>query len=358
MKFFLPSCLLIFFGLLFCGCILPQPDHVPSRPINSNLSVNVSTNTFVPLIPFDSSCKSCQYLNKDGICTNYDCCFDSDCSAGYECTSNRCIPISVADTKNSTPIADSKDNSTLMPASNFSTISSCINLSVSGPPTEKLNIIFVPSRYYTDLSQFLIDANLFRSTLLNFSFYANNSAKMNFFALSEADSGDGCMTVSGTPSCNISNVKSHAHRACSYSQERGDQLVVLFDNSAVNTSYARGEVDDDIVFIGSYGSSVFVHEFSHSFGNLADTYEGYWNNTANPIAANCASEVPGFTCEEKWGDLIGTGEGDNRVGCFRNCHAENWFRPTSGGDIMYNAYDLFYDPVSLRHMERMMSGYR
>ncbi|HSB47055.1 MAG TPA: hypothetical protein VLD37_03510, partial [Candidatus Bilamarchaeum sp.] len=72
---------------------------------------------------------------------------------------------------------------------------------------------------------------------------------------------------------------------------------------------------------------------------------------------NCASATPGFTCADKWGDLIGTGSGDQLVGCYANCDAENWYRPTLGGDIMRNLGYDFYDPVSLRHMQALMDRF-
>ncbi|MEW6722066.1 MAG: hypothetical protein AB1324_02300, partial [Candidatus Micrarchaeota archaeon] len=233
----------------------------------------------------------------------------------------------------------------------------CNALLQKGPMEGKLNIVFVPSHHYTDMSKFANDLPAFRDALLSFPFYADNSGKINFFFLAKTDPEDGCeLAGNTTPYCPFDKIRSLAS-ACNYSQSRGDQLVVVFDNGAVSTPYARGESGEDILFIGSGSPSAFVHEFSHSFGDLGDTYDGSWNNTAEPGYPNCASMTPGYTCEDKWGDLIGTGSGDQLVGCYQNCHAENWYRPTMGGDVMRDLSKNFYDPVSLRHMEQKMAPY-
>ncbi len=234
---------------------------------------------------------------------------------------------------------------------------SCNWLQESGSMEKKLNVIFLPSHHYSDMGQFASDSAKFMDALFDFPFYYSHSEKINLMLMAKTSDSDGCYLAGNTtPACNISAMRSLA-ADCGFSQARGDQLVVLFDNGAVPTPYARGEDKDDILFIGSHSSSIFVHEFSHSFGDLGDTYDGHWNNTIDPEYPNCASDTPGYTCEDKWGDLIGTGSGDQLVGCFQNCHAENWYRPTQGGDIMRDASRDFYDQVALAHMESLMSKY-
>jgi len=233
----------------------------------------------------------------------------------------------------------------------------CNALDQNGPMDEKLNIIFVPSHHYTDMSDFASDVPAFRNALRDFPFFDDNEDKINFFFLASTSASDGCYLAGNTtPACNITAVRTIAS-ACSYDRSRDDQIVVVFDNDEVATPYARGEVGEDILFIGSDSHSVFAHEFSHSFGDLGDTYDGYWNNTVDSAYPNCASSTPGFTCADKWGDLIGTGSGDQLVGCYQNCHAENWYRPTLGGDVMRNLGYDFYDPVALRHMQQKMNQF-
>ncbi|HSB46369.1 MAG TPA: hypothetical protein VLD37_00005, partial [Candidatus Bilamarchaeum sp.] len=206
----------------------------------------------------------------------------------------------------------------------------CNTLNSSGPMANKLNIIFIPSHQYSDMSDFAHDVPAFRDSLLSMPFYSASREKLNFFFLADERDDDGCEILGNTtPACNMTLMRDFAS-GCSFDASRGDQLVVIFDNRAVATPYARGEIGQGILFIGSDSAGIFPHEFSHSFGGLADTYDGYWNNTAEPSSPNCASATPGFTCADKWGDLIGTGSGDQLVGCYANCDAENWYRPTLG----------------------------
>lgn len=243
------------------------------------------------------------------------------------------------------------------PANITFTAGGCNMLLDSGPMEGKLNIIFLPSHHYSSMADFASDVPSFRDSLLAFPFYGSNQDKINMMYLAGTGASDGCgLAGNTTPFCDVSAMRSLAS-ACNYSQSRGDQLVVLFDNRVIGTPFARGEGDDDILFIGSSASGIFAHEFSHSFGDLGDTYDGSWNNTADPAYPNCASDAPGFSCADKWGDLIGTGSGDQLVGCYANCHAQNWYRPTLGGDVMRDLSKDFYDPVSLRHMNALMSRY-
>ncbi|MFH0884697.1 MAG: hypothetical protein V1861_03225 [Candidatus Micrarchaeota archaeon] len=233
----------------------------------------------------------------------------------------------------------------------------CNDLQRNGDMEDKLNVILLPSHHYSNMTKFAYDAAGFREALFEFPFYEENRAKINIFFMAETSPSDGCeLAGNTTPWCNITAMRSLASD-CGYDQERGDQLVVLFDDSVVSAPYARGEDADNILFIGSDAKGIFVHEFSHSFGDLGDTYDGSWNNTIDPPYPNCASDTPGFTCSDKWGDLIGTGSGDQLVGCYQNCHAENWYRPTLAGDVMRDSSKKFYDPVALKHIEQLMAEY-
>jgi hypothetical protein len=244
-----------------------------------------------------------------------------------------------------------------LPPSINLTEGACNAIFPSGAMGDKLNIVFLPSHHYSNMSKFAEDTLLFKDALFDFPFYEENSGKINMFLMAGTSGTDGCELAGGTtPYCNITAMRALAS-GCSFDQGRGDQLVVIFDNDAVSTPYARGEGPDDILFIGSGASSIFVHEFSHSFGDLGDTYDGSWNNTVDPEYPNCASMSPGYTCEDKWGGLMGYGSGDQLVGCYQNCHAENWYRPTLGGDVMRDSSKTFYDPVSLQHMLGLMNMY-
>jgi hypothetical protein len=221
--------------------------------------------------------------------------------------------------------------SALRPPSEISfTPGACNTLVQSGPAEDKLNIYFIPTHHYTDMASFADDIPAFRDALFAFPFYEENKEKINIFFLASASESDGCeLAGNTTPYCPFDNVRALAESGCSYDRSRGDQIVVLFDNDVIPTPYARGESWEDIVFIGSDSSSVFVHEFSHAFGDLGDTYDGSWDNTADPQYPNCASDAPGFTCADKWGDLIGTLSNGQLVGCYQNCHAENCTGPLS-----------------------------
>lgn len=233
----------------------------------------------------------------------------------------------------------------------------CTEVQVSGAMQQKLNIVFVPSHHYgSRVDDFLSDAVTFKNSFLHFPFYAFYERRINFFAARSVDEADVCVVDGITPHCDADRIWRRV-RSCGFSEAHGDQVVVLFDDSQIMPRDARGKYSQNIVYVSSGWESVFVHEFSHSFGDLADAYDQPFANTVPPSSPNCASDDPGFTCQDKWGDLIGLDFGDGPIGCYQNCGASNWYRPTLDGDVMRNSTRTHYDAVSLRWMHSLMSRY-
>jgi hypothetical protein len=145
-------------------------------------------------------------------------------------------------------------------------------------------------------------------------------------------------------------------RGTSIEEKRGNLLSYEAEVSWVNMA------------IG--GEGAFVHEFGHAFGHLGDEYGGNWVNTARPEYPNVAEQVPGYACQDKWGDMLDlafhphpdlghlAGQYTGQIGCFANAHALNWYKPTDHACLMNQCGSEWpFCPVCHRHLEKLMHRY-
>lgn len=156
-------------------------------------------------------------------------------------------------------------------------------------------------------------------------------------------------------------------KAAGFKPENSDIIVFCIgDKDQGNT---RGE--PGFVQMAKDMGWYFVHEFSHSFGRLADEYPRTTRNTAPPDSPNVAEEKrPGYTCKDKWADMFGlivhahpdvsnqTGHYQAKIGCHKNAGAVNWYKPTEKYCIMsQQGPEWPYCPVCQRHVEKLMHRY-
>ncbi|NOZ00192.1 MAG: hypothetical protein GXP40_13485 [Chloroflexi bacterium] len=157
------------------------------------------------------------------------------------------------------------------------------------------------------------------------------------------------------------------NKAQGFNSDNSD--VIVFCIGEKDQGNTRGE--PNFVQMARDMHRYFIHEFSHSFGGLADEYPRTTRNTAPPVSPNVAEEKrPGYTCKDKWGDMFGlvvhahpdvssrTGQYQAKVGCYQNAAATNWYKPTEKYCVMsQQGPEWPYCPVCQRHLEKLMHRY-
>ncbi|MBS3067880.1 hypothetical protein J4450_04205 [Candidatus Micrarchaeota archaeon] len=101
---------------------------------------------------------------------------------------------------------------------------------------------------------------------------------------------------------------------------------------------------------------VFIHEFGHSFGGLADEYAPAWQKRepAEGLSRypNCAPDLE--TAKRWWSDLEGQGEGDLKIGYFPGCSfVGEYFKPTKSSFMSASIMQGF-GPVNERHLLELL----
>jgi len=113
------------------------------------------------------------------------------------------------------------------------------------------------------------------------------------------------------------------------------------------------------VSFGDYDSNylVAIHEFGHSFGDLADEYFGS-GGVDNPHGGNCAGTIA--EAKQLWGDLEGQGNGNMTVGYFKGCsYVDNNFRPTEDSLMRHSQNkDLTFGLVNERILTKKLDQYK
>ena len=171
--------------------------------------------------------------------------------------------------------------------------------------------------------------------------------------INEPDPNDGCDGVN--PSCYPkTRVLDMAKQCPGFDYGNNDQTIVVFNSRVVSSNYAVASALHKLVYMPISHYYAMIHEFGHSFGNFGDEY--YNNQVINydPLFPNCAGSGAGFTCNDKWGDLIGQGG----VDCFAGCGVSNWYRPTDGGSVMKSPLLDHFCLVGKRHVDYLLNLYK
>ncbi len=104
-----------------------------------------------------------------------------------------------------------------------------------------------------------------------------------------------------------------------------------------------------------YSIKTLIHELGHSFGGLRDEYTQI-NGTSAPGYPNCAPSLE--KAQEWWGDLVGQGEAQLKVGYFKGCSYNNSnYRPTNSSIMRGSVVDLDYGPVNERRLSERLAEY-
>lgn len=213
-----------------------------------------------------------------------------------------------------------------------------------GEPEEKVNLIFVPANYNGDTDLFMQDACDMSDKIASGDFFGDHLNEMNTYSIIE-ELGD-CLLEYDlvTPACDDYLLKTRLTERIDFFDENRDVPIVIFNEEDIKNKGDHGVVKVE----RECSSNLVVHELGHAFSDLMDEeVKADVDAEVVPYGVNCAMDVPGYTCEEKWGDIGG-------VGCYEGCNMANWFRPTDHSCIMNGAdYDKFC-PVCRGHMEEVL----
>ncbi|MBU0613418.1 M64 family metallopeptidase [Patescibacteria group bacterium] len=232
----------------------------------------------------------------------------------------------------------------------------CTRLQHSGDPTNRLDIVFVPVHQYGEVgsdSKFAQDVSIFIQEFKDFPQMSDNMDKMNFYRIDSLNFSDGCMAYQQNPVCDRDMIIDIVSQCPGFNLDNNDQIVILFDQETVPVSYSRAEPDYNMAYLQSSAPYLMMHEFGHSFAGLGDEYNSGYPASVDPWFPNCASETPGFTCDDKWGSQM-----DSTVGCYEVCGATNWYRPTFSDSVMKNVFLDHFCPISTEVVDRLLSIYR
>jgi hypothetical protein len=233
----------------------------------------------------------------------------------------------------------------------------CVPLLYNGHPSSKLDVIFVAQHQYPATgagSKFASDVDALLQRFYDFPQFAANISRFNFWRVDATVPDDSCEEYVYNPICwDIQKVRDIADNCIDFDWTL-DRIIVVFNADSAVYNYGRGDFDQRAAFMPSNAASIMIHEFGHAFADLGDEYDSAFPAQVEPHYVNIASLTPGWTCQDKWGDLIGT----NGVGCFQNAGATNWYRPTQNDCIMRISSLDHYCPVCGREVDRLLRNYR
>lgn len=190
----------------------------------------------------------------------------------------------------------------------------CVSLIYNGDPDNKIDLVFL-GQNYNDVKEFIpaVD-DYIQNVFLITEPFRTNAERFNFYRIDDF-SDLICKTDEGYIFCNEYAVKQHASNCPQdyiivlMKRAKAVDLVAPLRSSAYNNIMNLNTADDNFVIL---------HEFGHTFANLADEYvdDTYYANFNEKEYENCADN----TCS-KWKSLAGTG-------CFKGCSLSSFYRAT------------------------------
>lgn len=226
----------------------------------------------------------------------------------------------------------------------FSISKSGCEIIEGNPKPDSIDILILPSGYgQGDYNEFKEDSKkilLSENSILTKEPYLSNKDKLVFTIINSTKDfkcSVGCKNVPTLICCDDKTIYDEASK-CHY-----DSFIVLLKNDGYcgsAASYAK-------ICAKNPGSSIFLmHEFGHSFADLADeyVYSDFFNYTIEDSEKeNCAKE--GCT---KWNGM--------NVGCFKGCTYSNMYRPVEKNSVMLDLYPE-YDLVSQEQINTTINDY-
>ncbi len=248
---------------------------------------------------------------------------------------------------------------------------SATQLHAATEPGAPLRIVFVPSHHYGQVgpgSDFAKRVDKMWGLFKNHVFFRRYLSRISAWridAIRQNDMNPNSPDLFGNDAVILKWVQSEVS---GFDPKKGD--VFVFCVGLRENGNVRSDQNPPQVTMAFGGEASIVHELGHAIGNLGDEYGGNWVNQAHPEHANVAENAPGYTCQEKWGDMMGlvvhahpalpqiANNYPTKIGCFANAHALNWYKPTDHHCLMNQCGSEWpFCPVCQRRLEKVMHRY-
>ncbi len=207
-----------------------------------------------------------------------------------------------------------KGDKTIVTALNYSEQEiDCITVLYNGNPDDKVDVVFLGNEY-KELGDFTEDINNYiNNIIIKTNPFDTNKNKFNFYRIDKFQDL-GC-EISSYIICNQYKAKQLASNC------PNDYIFIITDIGKIRdfVKPIRSSAFSDIAHINAADNEfVLLHEFGHTFADLADEYvdESYYKQFDEESYPNC----DGAGCEE-WSTVEDTG-------CFKGCSVSQFYRPT------------------------------
>jgi len=218
----------------------------------------------------------------------------------------------------------------------------CISVLENGPNEDKVDIVFL-SFGFDDIEGYTDQVNRYINNIFfQFEPFNSNKEKFNFYRI---DNPDIDCELTNFIRCDTYLLKLAA------SDCPNDHIVLLVDRNLFSDFIkpVRSSSIENIVKVNTADKPfVFVHEFGHGFGDLADEYVDFSYYSQVDFFVEDYVNCDNNPCN-LWDNIEGTG-------CFRGCSLNSYFRPTRES-IMRSLSSTTFGPVNERELRRRLLFY-
>ncbi len=202
----------------------------------------------------------------------------------------------------------------------------------AGDSNGYLDIAFIGDLYNGDFNKFHQDVERFSKALLTYEPFKSRAFQIRFYYIDNPEDLS-CNYEGRLLTCNVNKAIDLVNNA----EVPYDRIVIIANSDIYGGAGYLEPFNIAITYNGDYGGElVFVHEFGHSFGRLADEYIADYPLEDEPLNKNCLNGNPP---DPDWQSM------DNAMGYFQGCGLESWYR--SGEHNIMRDYDrLTFDTVS------------
>jgi hypothetical protein len=219
----------------------------------------------------------------------------------------------------------------------------CVSVYENGAPDGKIDVVFI-GYGFDDVEEYNKQVNRYvNNILLEFAPFNEYRDRFNFYRIDDADLD---CEIGSFIQCEQYDIKRAA------SDCPNDFIFVLVDRSAFSdfVKPVRSSAIGNIAKINTADKPfVLVHEFGHSFADLADEYvdENYYSDSN--FRADDYINCDASPCN--------TWTGTSGASCYEGCSLRKYFRPTKDS-IMRSLASPDFGPVNSEAIKRRMENYQ